>query len=198
MTAREDGVTAEPVGTAEKHGFGDLRTGLWAQANTVVIDATYSGRSHQALGTFWERIDHWIGLPAVILSAVLAATAAITALLGADSAITAALALVAAGLTAARAFLRPDERSDLHGLKGDRLISLRNDALLFQDVHLVRPGATDEELTKALEELCARRNALRESPPRHIPRNVYKKTRKSIKAGESSYENDPLYREAPS
>jgi hypothetical protein len=75
-------------------------------------------------------------------------------------------------------------------------LSLRNDALLFQDVDL-RSDASDAELTKVLKELNDRRRDLRESPPRHIPRKVYEKTKKSIANGESGYEDDPLYREPP-
>ncbi len=182
--------------TDDQSGLSDLRKALWEQANSIVIDVTYSGRSHQALGTKWDGIDRWIGVPAVVLSAFLAGGAGVTAILGADSWITATLALVAAGLTAARSFLRPDEEADLHGLKGDRFISLRNDALLFQDVDL-RSDASDAELTTALKELNDRRKDLRESPPRHIPRKVYEKTKRSIASGESSYEDDPLYREPP-
>lgn len=172
----------------------DFRKSLWNQANGIVIDTTYSGRSHQALGTKWERINHWLGVPSVILSAFLAGGAGVTALVGADSWITATLALIAAGLSAARGFLRPDENADLHGLKGDRLISLKNDALLFQDVEL-RSDRSDEDLRKALRELNERRSTLRESPPIHIPRKVYEATKASIERGESSYEGDPLWRD---
>src|SRR2546430_911561 len=49
---------------------------------------------------------------------------------------TATLALVAAALSASRSFLRPEENAELHGLKGDRFISLRNDAIRFQQIDL--------------------------------------------------------------
>jgi len=94
-----------------------FRKALWDQANGVVIDATYSGRSHQYMGTRWVKINHWLGIPAVVLSATLAGGAGVTAILGADSWITATLALVAAGLSAARAFLRPVENAELHGVR---------------------------------------------------------------------------------
>ena len=121
------------------------------RAGNPGTSATYSGRSHQALGTSWERIDHWLGIPAVVLSAFLAGGAGVTALVGADSWITATLALVAAGLTGARTFLRPDDRADLHGLKGDGLISLRNDALLFQDVDLRSDAGSSRGSRTSLE-----------------------------------------------
>jgi hypothetical protein len=174
----------------------EFRRALWEQASGIVIDATYSGRSHQALGTRWARINHWLGVPAVVLSAFLAGGAGVTALTGAESWITATLALIAAGLSAARGFLRPDENADLHGLKGDRFISLKNDALLFQDVEL-RSDRSDEDLQQALRELADRRNNLRESPPRHISHKVYEATKESIERGESSYVGDPLWRDYP-
>lgn len=172
------------------------RQALWDEANRVVIDATYSGRSHQLMGTTWEKIDRWIGLPSTILSSILAGGAGITALADADTWITATLALVAAILSAVRSFLRSEENADAHGLKGDRFISLRNDAISFQEVDLHSSLSLDA-LTDRSKNLSERRNALREAPPRHLPRWVYEKTKTSIQNGESDYEDDHLWREGP-
>jgi hypothetical protein len=169
---------------------------MWEDANRVIVDATYSGRAHQLIGTRWDRINRWLGVPAAVLSAFLAGGAGVTALVGTETWITATLALVAAGLAAARSFLRPDETAELYGLKGDRFISLRNDAQRFQQIDL-RSSLSLDALNDRSKNLSERRNTLREQPPHHIPRWAYEKTKKSIEAGESGYENDPLWLKAP-
>ena len=51
----------------------ELRRALWEEANRVIIDSAYSGRAHQLLGSRWERVNTWLGVPTTVLSAVLAA-----------------------------------------------------------------------------------------------------------------------------
>jgi len=167
---------------------------LWEDANRVVIDSTYSGRSHQAMGVRWDKINRWLGIPSVALSALLAGSAGISAIAGAHSWITAMLALISALLVSVKGFLKPEDNANLHGLKGDRYLSLRNDALTFQQIDL-RSDLGVDVLTNRGKDLNKRRNGLREEPPRHIYRSVYETTKKSIDRGESNYENDPLWRE---
>jgi hypothetical protein len=174
----------------------ELRRALWQEASRVIIDSTYSGREHQAVGNRWEVINRWLGIPAAVVGALAGAGAAVSALTNGAKALTAMLALVAAGLSAARTFLRPDETAEAHGLKGDRFISLRNDAQSFQHVDL-RSSLSDDALRDRCAQLCERRNVLRESPPRHLPAWAYKKAKDGIAAGESGYENDPLWEEYP-
>lgn len=173
-----------------------LRRALWEEANRIIIDATYSGRSHQSMGVRWERIDRWTGVPATVLGAVGSAAAGISAIADGDVWLTATLALTAAGLTAARSFLKSDEIAKAHGLKGDRLIGLKSDVVRFQQVDL-SSSLTLESLQDRLADLSQRRNALRESGPQHIPRSIYEATKRSIERGESDYENDHLWMESP-
>ena len=183
------------AGEERKHE-GDLKRSLWEEANRVIVDATYSGRSHQAMGVRWDRWNRMLGVPSVVLSALLAGGAGISAIAGGHRWITASLALVAASLASARGFLKPDENAESHGLKGDRLISLRNDAITFQQVDLLSSIDLDI-LTSKSKELSARRNALREQPPHHINQKTYEMTKKSIEKGESNYENDKLWKDSP-
>lgn len=177
-------------------GGNPLGKALWEEANRVIIDSTYSGREHQAVGNRWEVFNRWLGLPAAVVGALLAAGAAVSVLTGGDKEVTAALALVAAALSAARTFLRPDEVAEGHGLKGDRFMSLRNDALHFQQVDL-RSSLSEDALRDRLEHLNKRRNELREAPPRHLPEWAYKKAKDGISKGQSGYDNDPLWQEYP-
>jgi hypothetical protein len=84
--------------------------------------------------------------------------------------------------------------AEAHGLKGNRLISLRNDAQRFQQVDL-RSSLDEDELRARCEHLAERRNALRESPPHQLPRWAYEQAKDGISKGESDYHNDPLWEE---
>jgi hypothetical protein len=172
----------------------ERRKALDDEAKRLIIDGTYSGRGHQEASAIWSTVNAWLGLPIVILSAVLASGAGLSAITGSDNRQTAALALLAAVLTATRGFFRPDELSEEHGLKGTRYIGLRNEARLFREVEM-RGDATFTDLALRLRELRERYNALSETPPRRIPRWAYERAKKGIAGGESSYENDPLWKE---
>ena len=167
---------------------------LWEDANRVIIDSTYSGRSHQAMGVFWDKLNRWIGIPSVVLSALLASGAGISAIVGLHRWITAVLALISALLVSLRGFLKPEENANLHGDKGDRYINLRNDALTYQRVDL-RSNIDLDVLVSRGRDLNKRRNALRQEVPSHIYKSVYEKTKRSIERGESDYENDPLWKD---
>lgn len=87
-----------------------FRKALWEEANRVIIDATYSGREHQAVGNRWEVINRWLGIPAVVASAFLAAGAAVSALTGGNDRTTQEFATVAAiSLTGIQPLPHPSE-----------------------------------------------------------------------------------------
>ena len=170
-----------------------LRRAVWDDAGRVIVDATYSGRAHQIVARRWGLIDQCLGLPASILSASSAGAAGLSALLHADPLTTTMLAFISAALTASRSFLRSDRVAAEHGNKGDRYINLRNDAIRFQEVDfLAMPDV--EVLSRRGEDLSERRNRLRGESPRVIPQWAYRQAKASIEAGESNYEDDPLWR----
>jgi hypothetical protein len=181
------------TGVTELDDAGRRKT-LDDEAKRLVIDCTYSGRGHQEASATWSTVNAWLGLPIVVLSAVLASGAGLSAITGGDNRLTAALALMAAVLTATRGFFRPDELSEEHGLKGTRYIGLRNETRLFREVEM-HGDWNFTDLALRLRELRDRYNALSETPPRRIPRWAYERAKESIARGESSYENDPLWKE---
>lgn len=171
-----------------------LQQALDDEAKRLIIDCVYSGRGHQEDAKWWQRVHAILGLPTEIVTALVASGAAVSALVGAEPWKTAALALTAAILTAVRAFIRADELAEGHAVKGNRYITLRNEARFFREIDL-RSDANTKELASRLRELRDRYNDVIETPPRVISRRAYNQARKNIAAGESSYENDPLWKE---
>jgi hypothetical protein len=170
------------------------RRALDDEAKRLIVDATYSGRGHQQAGRRWTALNHWLGIPSEIGSALLGSGAAITALVGNSKWITASLALLAVALGAVRSYLRPAETAEAHAIKGNRLISLRNDVRLYRELDLQSDVDLDE-LDSRLRVLRSRYNTLQEDAPRQIPPWAYRAAKQSIAAGESSYEDDPLWKE---
>lgn len=173
---------------------GDFLRALDDEAKRLIIDCVYSGRGHQEDAKRWQWANTVLGLPAEIITALMASGAAISALLGAEPWKTAALALLAAILTAVRAFVRADELAEGHAVKGNRYITLRNEGRFFREIEL-RSDSDGKELASHLRELRKRYDAIGEDPPRVISRAAYERAKKNIASGESSYENDPLWKE---
>jgi hypothetical protein len=171
-----------------------LRQALDTEAKRVIVDCTYSGRGHLEASHRWASLNTWLGLPVVILSAVLASGAGLNALIGQNNYVTATLALLSAVLTSTRAFFNPGELAEAHGLMGNRYLSVRNAARLFREIDL-RSRLTPEELTLRLRDLRERCDALNETPPQRIPRWAYERAKRRIAAGEAGYEDDPLWKE---
>jgi hypothetical protein len=170
-----------------------LERAIRDEVKRLIIDCTYTGRGHQTAGQFWAGVNSWLGLPAAIISALIAVGAAANAILGQSPLLTAGLAMCSAVLTSAHAFFHPDKLAEQHGLKGDRFISLRNDARLFLKIDLLT--LAPKEWPARIHDLRRRYNALNEGSPRRIVRRDYESAKRSIAAGESGYENDPLWKE---
>jgi hypothetical protein len=173
---------------------GTVRKAIDHAAKQLIVDALYTGRGHQQAGTRYHTLNHWVGVPSAVLSAVSSSGAALTAIFGANAAWTAALAIIATILTSLRAFLRTDKLAEEHSLKGRRYISLRNDIRIFRDVDMKSDHVVDD-LKSQLENFRKRYNDLNEIPPLVIPRRDYLAAKKTIAAGESSYEGDRAWEE---
>jgi len=172
-----------------------LRRALEKEAKRLIEDCLYSGRGHQSAGQFWRAMNTWLGLPSAIASPLLATGAAGSALAQFSPWITAGLAILAAIAGAAHSFFRPNEIAEAHGLKGNRFITLRNDARLFLEIELLS-GSDSRELAKRLQNLRQRHADLTETLPLNIPRFASQMAKRSIEAGESSYEEDSSERSA--
>lgn len=169
-----------------------LRSNIVREARYLIIDATYTGRGHQQEAQRWEKWRDRLGVPATMVSAILGLGAAGSALTGGKW-IAAILAVASVAITAVNEYLRPGERVEAHHVKGNRYISVRNETrlLLRLDIHA---GLSSPELVQRLKDLRERYNALNEALP-GVPDEAYRGAKRSIDAGESSYENDPLWKE---
>jgi hypothetical protein len=171
-----------------------LRDALRAEASCVFTDAGYSGAGHLQESLRWAKWDDLLGLYGSAISAVLAAGAGVSAILDSSPWITASAALLSAVLGAAKSFLRPDERADGHGSKGNSYLTLRNQARFFHEIDM-HSGQPTEILTERLRDVHDRYNALNESAPHRISEGARRAAKASIDRGDMSYKGDPLWKE---
>lgn len=171
-----------------------LRSALDDEAKRLIVDSIYTGRGHQQAGGRWATYNTWLGVPTAIGTALLAGGAGISAITDRYPWLTAGLAFAAAIASAVHGFLRPGERAEEHSLKGNRFIALRSDARFFRTIDL-RSDLAVNDLSDRLRALRQRYNNMNETPPLHIPRRDYQAAKRSIEAGESNYENDPVWKE---
>jgi hypothetical protein len=170
------------------------RDGLRDTAKRLYVDASYSSRGHLEEAKRWIRWSRFFGVPLAGVSALAASGAALSAIFQQQIWLTAGLALLSAVLTSVRGFLRPEELAVSHGVKGNRYIGLRNEALFFLKVDL-RSTADDQELIARLRELQKNYNALAITAPHVIEEKQFAAAQRGIQAGEASYENDALWKE---
>jgi hypothetical protein len=182
----------KPADDASEH---EQRVAMWDEAMMLVIDTQYSARGNQFAARRWVIIATCLGLPASILSAVLAAGAAGAAASG-QQGWTVILSVIVAVINAVRGVLHPEETLRGYQNKGAAYLALRNDVRFFRNIDL-RSDTSLDKLRTQLHTFVARRNALNGQPPVVIPKWAYEGAKKGINAGESDYINDPLWEDAP-
>ncbi len=132
---------------------------------------------------FWTQFNLSYGLPTAILSAIGGALA-----LSEHNVIGGFIALVVSGLSAVLTFINPSEKSTSHLNAGNNYDALLSKARIFRAVDCWNE-ASEKVLTEKLKDLVEERNKLNRSCPL-VPEWAYKKAKKGIKAGETSYEVD--------
>lgn len=146
-------------------------------------DCIHSGKAQFNAGVRWSCYHLWLGVPAVVLSALAGA-----AFFQNFPHIAGAMSTVVAIITALSTFLKPTERAASHKASGGQYLSLRNDARVLRTIKL--NVACDEATAVAnLDEITKRRNELNQASAQANPRD-FKKARKGIDEGEATHRAD--------
>lgn len=167
------------VVTAEAHSPTD---GLQRESLRLDEDCTYSSRGHFEAERFWSRVNHWIGVPAALISGIAGVSA-----FNQQTILAGTLAVIAAALAALATFLNPSARAAEHHAVGTKYLSLRNDSRFLRETW----SSPNDFVTfrDKLASIVQRRNELNESSP-PIPRHAFKAARRRITQGESKYDID--------
>lgn len=145
------------------------------EAKRIEEDSTNSAKSHFYAGQFWTNIHLWLGIIAVVCSAI-AGTSAFSKFYY-HHVVVGVLSIIVAILTSIITFVNPEKQASIHQKYGNDYNALRNDARIFYDIE-----ANNLEYVQAidaLKKLNCRRNELNTESPQ-IPKWAFKKSRKGI------------------
>jgi hypothetical protein len=169
-----------------------VRDEIIREAKRLEESTLFSLKGHHCAASGWSNRHLWLGLPVVIISALVGAT---TFSQYAESypavKVTAGLfSLAVAILSGITTFLNPNDRESAHLTAAHAFDKLNNDARLFWAVNCWQESP-DVVLTSQLKELVERKNQLNANSPQ-IPNWAYKRAKAGIVAGEAKFEVDNL------
>ncbi len=162
----------------------DIVEKLRAEAGRLDEDCSYNSTGHFITAQRWQKIEYWLDLPAVVLTA-LSAFFAFT-----DYAVAAGvLSIVVLFLTTVSLFLHPGDRASRHKSAGERYLSLRNMVRFYAEIEVTGSGRSKQWLSDELRGFVERKNELNSDSP-HLPDYAYEKAKLIIAAGGASYAVD--------
>lgn len=160
------------------------------EAKRLEESTLYSMKGHHHAASGWSNRHLWLGLPVVIISALVgAATFSQYAETYPFVKTTAGLlSLAVAILSGISTFLNPNDRENAHLSAAHGFDKLNNDSRLFWSVDCWLEDS-DAVLTTNLKELVDRKNELNSNSPQ-IPDWAYRKAKAGIEAGEAEFKVD--------
>jgi hypothetical protein len=160
------------------------------EAKRLEESTLFSMKGHHVAATGWSNRHLWLGMPTVIISALVGAAtfsqyAKDYPALGVIAGLLSIIVTVLSGITT---FLNPNEKENAHLNAAHGFDKINNDARLFWSVDCWQE-ASDAVLTSQLKELVDRKNELNSSSPQ-IPDWAYQKAKAGIEAGEADFKVD--------
>jgi hypothetical protein len=157
------------------------------EAKRLEESTLYSMKGHHVASTGWSTRNLWLGMPVVIISALVGATtfSKYTETYPALKAFAGFLSLTVAVLSGITTFLNPNEKENAHLNAAHGYDKLNNEVRLFWSVECWQEES-DQVLTSKLRELIDRKDVLNSGSPQ-IPGWAYKKAKAGIEAGEAKF-----------
>ncbi len=160
------------------------------EAKRLEESTLFSMKGHHVAANGWSNRHLWLGMPTVIISALVGAAtfsqyAKDYPALGVIAGLLSIVVTVLSGITT---FLNPNEKENAHLNAAHGFDKINNDARLFWSVDCWQE-ASDAVLTSQLKELVDRKNELNSSSPQ-IPDWAYQKAKAGIEAGEADFKVD--------
>lgn len=160
------------------------------EAKRLEESTLYSMKGHHCAAARWKKGNLWLGLPSVIISGLVGATAFTKAaeqepLIGL---LAGALAIFVAILSGITTFLNPNDKEAAHLSAANAYDKLNNDSRFFHSI-VCWQGETDEVLTAKLRTLIDEKDKLNANSPQ-IPDWAYARAKKGIEAGEAQFAVD--------
>jgi hypothetical protein len=179
------------ITTASERPPSHTRDQVIIEAKRLEESTLYSWKGHHQAAQGWKTWHLWLGIPTVIISALVGVaaftkTAEQNPYVAAAAVIFSIIVPVLSGITT---FLNPNEKEGAHLAAAHAYDRLNNRARMFWSIDCWATDATDEGLTGQLKSLVAEKDDLNKSSPQ-IPKSAYKKAKKGIEGGEAAFQVD--------
>lgn len=156
------------------------------EAKRIEESSLFSAKGHFEAARFWGNFHLFIGVPAVILSAIAGASA--LSQFDNSKTIAGLLSILVAALSGLMTFLNPNEKSSVHHDAGNNFDALQNTVRMFWSIDCWQEKS-EVVLTQKLIQFSEHKNKLNHSSPQ-IPWFAYQSAKKGIERGEAEYKVD--------
>lgn len=162
------------------------------EARRLEETSLYSMKSHHCAAEKWSSRHLWLGLPVVIISALVGAAtfsqyAETYPIIKTIAGLFSISVAVLSGITT---FLNPNDKENAHLSAAHGFDKINNEARMFRAIECWREES-DEALTSKLRELVDRKSELNSNSPQ-IPNWAYEKAKAGIIAGEATFQVDAV------
>jgi hypothetical protein len=172
--------------TTAERPVSKTRNEIIREAQRMEENLLYSSKGHFAAAHSWNTFHLRVGIPLVILSAILGASAFSD--FDKTHIVAGIASLLVVALSSVMTFLNPNQRATTHLNAGNNYDALMNSVRIFWSIDCWR-DESEQVLTERLKYFSEQKAKLNQSAPQ-IPRRAYKTAQKGIASGEGIYQID--------
>jgi hypothetical protein len=160
------------------------------EAKRLEESTLFSCKGHHYAASGWAKRHLWLGVPIVVISAIVGAAAfsQYTREYPWVAILAGFMSIVVAVLSGIATFLNPNDQRGAHLTSAHGYDKLNNEARLFWSIECWQENS-DEVLTSKLRDLIERKDRMNSSSPQ-IPPWAYKRAKAGIAAGEANFNVD--------
>lgn len=156
------------------------------EAQRIEESLLYTSKGHFAASHFWSKFHLWIGIPMVVLSAIMSAAA--FSKLDDRHIVSGFISLAVVAMSSVMTFLNPNDKLRAHLTAGNQADTLMNNVRVFWSIDCWQE-TSEQLLTSRLKKFSEDKGKINSASPQ-IPKWAYKSAKKGIDKGEASYEID--------
>jgi len=156
------------------------------EAKRIEESTLFSSKKHFVTADFWQMFHYILGVPIVLLSAIVGAS--IFSQFDKDKTITGVLTLIVTGLSALMTFFNPNDKASSHKNCGNNYDALSNKVRVFRTIDCWREKSEDI-LTEKIKYFLEQKDRLNQDAPQ-TPWFAYPIAKRGIDKGEANFAVD--------
>lgn len=158
------------------------------EAQRIEEAALYSAKRHFVTADFWQMFHFILGVPTVVLSAILGVS--IFSQSDSGKSLSGIFTLIITGLTSLMTFFNPNDKSSVHKNCGNSYDALSNKVRIFRTIDCWKEKSEDV-LTEKLKYFSEQKDRVNQDAPQ-TPWFAYPIAKRGIEKGEASFAVDTV------